>query len=216
MNYNHKTQVVEKIFSAIYDSTHSIRLFVAPDCKIKFFNKKADEIAIFNFSRQLKIGDCFWAYSNDTFNKIDCDLKLNFEKALKGNYVITEKEIKTLNVSLWFKTEYYPVYTDNELIGISISARDISKRKNSELLLKKQNQALQDIIFFESHQVRQPVANILGILQLLDKSELTGKNKEAIEMLEKTTKKLDEITRTIIDKCVNPSYYEKHQINNSH
>lgn len=204
---------IEKMYCAIYDSTHSIRLFVTPDYKIKLFNKKANDISISYYNRELKVDDCFLAYSQSTINKIDSDFKNNLNKALQGDYVESEKEVKNLNISLWFRTEYYPVYIDNELIGISISARDISKRINNEILLKKQNQALQDIIFFESHEVRRPVGSILGLIQLLDKDQITGQNKETIEMLEKTTKMLDEITKTIIDKCIETKYYLKPQIN---
>ena len=81
---------------------------------------------------------------------------------------------------------------------VSISSRDISERKKNEIFIKKQNDALSDIIFFQSHEVRRPVANILGIISILDKSNLSKENKNQIELLDISVKELDNIIKTIV------------------
>jgi len=190
----------EKILNAVYNSTHSVRLLIAPDYTILFFNKKANENAISFNNKEIKIGDNLLHYAKGIFTYND-NFKDDITKTLQGEYVVRENEIQHLDNSLWFQTEYYPVYTNNRLIGVSISSRDISERKKNEIFIKKQNEALKDIIFFQSHEVRRPVANILGILQLLDTSQLTGRNKEAIELLAKTTTNFDSIIKTIVENA---------------
>ncbi|MDP1763939.1 MAG: hypothetical protein Q8L07_08645 [Sediminibacterium sp.] len=199
----------EKILTAIYNSTRSVRLLVAPDYTILFFNKTADENIILFQRKKLKIGDNFMNYAKDILKTTDSSLKSDFETALTGEYVIRENEIQHNDSSLWVKTEYNPVYIDNKLIGVSISSRDISERKKNEFLIKKQIEAFKDIVTFQSHEVRRPVANILGIINSLDRSTLSEKNRELIELLDITTKQLDDIIKAVVTKAYDNSKEEE-------
>ncbi len=53
----------------------------------------------------------------------------------------------------------------------------------------------------QSHQTRQPVATILGLINILDKSELGEKNLEIIRLLEQTTQRLDDVIRDTVIKA---------------
>lgn len=185
----------ERILNAIYNSTHSVRFLIGPDYSILFFNKAANKKSLSVYNKELKIGDDFNYYAGLLCN--DHNFKNDFEKALKGKFIVRENEILHLDKSLWIKTEYYPVYADKKLIGVSISSRDITVRKRNEIFIKQQNKALKDIIFFQSHEVRRPVASILGILQLIDMSQIT--HKEAIELLTKVTNDFDNVIRQIVE-----------------
>lgn len=191
----------EKILNAIYNNTHSIRFLVTPDYTILFFNKKANENTVLLHKKKLKIGDNFINYAKDILNTTDNNLESDFEAAIQGAYVVRENEIQHPDHSLWFKTEYYPVYTDKKLIGVSISSRNISEKKKNEIFIKKQNDALSDIISFQSHEVRRPIANILGIINVLDKSSLSEENKNWIELLDISVKELDDTIKTIVTMC---------------
>lgn len=48
----------------------------------------------------------------------------------------------------------------------------------------------------QSHQVRRPVANVIGLIELLDETNLNAKNKELIELLKVS---IDELELTITD-----------------
>ena len=197
-----KIKKSEKILTAIYNSTRSVRFLVAPDYTVLFFNKTANENAFLLRRKKLKIGDDFMNYARYLLNTTDSNLKRDFKTALQGESVIRENETQHPDGSLWFTTEYYPVYTDNKLIGISISSRDISERKKNEFLAQKQSDTLKDIIFFQSHEVRRPVANILGIISCLDNSNFSEENKKLIELLDITTKELDSIIKAIVTRAI--------------
>lgn len=198
---NKSLEESKNILKAIYDSTKSIRFLVAPDYTILFFNKKAYENSIALHDRELKVGDSLLEYAKDFFNQIDSDFKNNFEKALQGEHIVTESEMKYLDTLLWLRTEYYPVHEENRLIGVSIAIADINKRKKNELHIQNQNQILKEIIHTESHELRRPVANILGIMELFDRSELSEENKEVLKLLETTTKQLDDIIKIVVQKA---------------
>ena len=45
--------------------------------------------------------------------------------------------------------------------------------------LEKKNKALEEYAFINAHKLRRPVASILGLVNLLNKTSLDGKRKES-------------------------------------
>jgi tetratricopeptide (TPR) repeat protein len=70
--------------------------------------------------------------------------------------------------------------------------------------LEKANEQLKENIYSINHIIRKPLANILGIISLVNKDNYSDpSNYESIELLEKTTKQLDEIIKELNN---NPDY----------
>lgn len=63
--------------------------------------------------------------------------------------------------------------------------------------LKKQNSVLRKIAWIESHELRQPVASIMGIMMLLKENPYT-EEPEYLELLDKSVNQLDERIRMIV------------------
>lgn len=62
----------------------------------------------------------------------------SFAQALNGDTVNFEAEINGRNFGLWFEYKLNPVYTrTGELLGVSLSIKDITERKLSELKLRQ-------------------------------------------------------------------------------
>jgi hypothetical protein len=189
-------QKSEKTLQAIYESTKSIRFLVVPDHTVLFFNKKALEQCFSLFGIEIKTGVNISDYLKD--NIITEDFDIHFEKSLNGEHVVAENLIGTGDDKTWYKIDYHPVIIDNKTIAVSISIRNINDNKKKEFMLQEQSSLLKDIQFTQTHNVRGPVANILGLVNLLDKSELSEKNIEILELLEIATKNLDKIIRTVV------------------
>jgi two-component system CheB/CheR fusion protein len=77
---------------------------------------------------------------------------------------------------------------------------DITEKKKKEIALEQQNKVLEEIAFIQSHEIRRPLANILGLVQLLDKEQLSAENAEIINYLDKSAQELDEIIHKILNK----------------
>lgn len=61
--------------------------------------------------------------------------------------------------------------------------------------------ALSDIAILQSHQVRGPVARILGLAEMLNKNEtFSPENKELIRHITTATKELDEVVKKVVSK----------------
>ncbi|SHF10174.1 PAS domain-containing sensor histidine kinase [Pedobacter caeni] len=76
--------------------------------------------------------------------------------------------------------------------------RDITIRKNYEQRLLRKNQMLKDIAWNNSHELRRPVSNIVGILDLLKAdAQRNQTDLSLLEMLERSAVELDEIITKI-------------------
>jgi PAS domain S-box-containing protein len=95
---------------------------------------------------------------------------------------------------------------DNEVIGgLIINSRDITERKQQEeklrevvLSLYQQNKALKDIAFIQSHEVRRPLANILGLIEIITQDNIVGEQKTALKMLKRSAQELDMMIKKIV------------------
>lgn len=88
-----------------------------------------------------------------------------------------------------------------KVVGSSKILRDVSNEKKTQSLLKYQNEKLLEIAHFQSHIVRKPVANVLGIISLIDVNHPEApENLALIPMLEVASKELDDVIHQIVKK----------------
>jgi signal transduction histidine kinase len=68
---------------------------------------------------------------------------------------------------------------------------------------EEQQRLLEKIVWIQSHKVRKPLANIIGLIELIDKSMSSENNddKDILKMLKDSSKELDEVIREITDIC---------------
>jgi light-regulated signal transduction histidine kinase (bacteriophytochrome) len=83
----------------------------------------------------------------------------------------------------------------HEVTGVNCFLRDITRQREHVEQIEKQNEKLREIAWIQSHKVRAPVANILGLAQLC---QLDGSaNSEIIPMFLQAAEQLDEMIREI-------------------
>ena len=81
--------------------------------------------------------------------------------------------------------------------------RVLIENKRNQDHVKDQNKRLQEIASISSHEIRRPVATILGLVNLFDRKMLDNPmNKEIISHIDATAKELDEVIHTIVEKTV--------------
>ncbi|MCY7420875.1 MAG: PAS domain-containing protein, partial [Chitinophagaceae bacterium] len=188
-----------KILKAIFDSIDAVKFFISPNFRIQFFNNPAFEKCLKLHGKRMKIGDNILEYVRDTENKIDQDFLIDFDKAVKGETVVSEKEIKYKHdKSKCFRTKYYPVYEEGNLIGVSVTVSDVTERTRYEDNIRLQNEKLRKIAFIQSHQVRQPLSNILGILSLVNTDGMSEDDKYLMKILNLSAQQLDQVVRKIV------------------
>ena len=102
----------------------------------------------------------------------------------------------------WFLRRYYGVFDDGgELTGIVIASINITNRKEQELQIQKQADSLREIAKIQSHEIRRPVANIMGLTDLFDLKEKTQEeNEQILQYLRQSVLELDGLISRIVDK----------------
>jgi PAS domain S-box-containing protein len=79
----------------------------------------------------------------------------------------------------------------------------IENKRNRDHLMDR-NKRLQEIAAISSHEIRRPVATILGLVNLFDRIDLNNPmNKEIISHLDASAQELDTVIHTIVEKTVN-------------
>ncbi|MEI8097915.1 MAG: PAS domain-containing protein [Sediminibacterium sp.] len=186
--------ISKKLQSSLFSATESI-LFLDPNFIVLHFNLLAGHQFQAKFQKTLNIGVDYRQYLLDS----NADLfKENFQKAINGNQtsISIENSIIGSSEKNWIQLSFIPVYDEaKNLLGISVVSIDIQETKlaeedNSEYALK-----LKEITWRQSHLIRAPIANLLGITKLLNKPNSTIDEAEKlllISQVEKEVKRLND------------------------
>ncbi len=183
---------------AILNSTSENNLLLGRDYRILSFNKTMEESVAQLQGRRLVAGQDFRSFIPETMRP---DFERNVSRALAGETVTVEREINFAGSNpAWYLFRYFPALDQHGAIfGVTINSSNIDESKRSELLIQAQNEQLLKIAHLQSHQIRGPVATILGLLQLLNKNSLTKENAQLINYLEASAFKLDETIHRIVE-----------------
>lgn len=85
-----------------------------------------------------------------------------------------------------------------QLVGFTL---DITEQKKQTQALQLQNEKLMEIAWVQSHEVRAPLARLMGLVQLLERSPQNNTDfKETMSHVMSSAKELDGIIRKIVRK----------------
>lgn len=125
-----------------------------------------------------------------------------FQNCMKNGceFNIISKFINKQGQEKWVRACGIPDFQNGKVTVIYGTIQDITLQQENSILLEKQNSHLRDIAFLQSHILRQPVVNILSLIELLNLSDLTQVQVDYFELIRKETARLDEIIKTIVNK----------------
>jgi PAS domain S-box-containing protein len=83
------------------------------------------------------------------------------------------------------------------LIGINHDITDEQKIQNK---IQEQNDRLKKIAWMQSHEIRKPVANIIGLLNLCDMAQLDFQQNQLLQYLKESASELDVLIKNIIER----------------
>ncbi len=188
---------------AILNSSTDNNILIDADYKILSVNRVAAQNIKMIWDKDPEEGESIFNY---VLPENEAPFRQKLDEALQGKHIIAEKELFiTPLLSVWYELTFYPVYDeDGILIGASFIATDIDKRKRAEQQILAQNLKLQKIAWQQSHEVRSPVANILGIITFIKQTESIDENTHTyfMELLHNECKRLDAIIHAIVEQTV--------------
>lgn len=187
-----KIREANSLLIAALNSTSDLNILISPKYTILSYNKVAAEFARTFFNRTISEGDSFWLYTPPGTEE-------HFLKSISEAFTrVTVEHKQQFNfapgVELWYKLRFYPVLdADNKLIGVAFNATNIDKEQ-------RQFENLEEIASLYSHEIRKPVATIMGITKLINEESLNTSTKEWFGYLIRTTQELDAVINRIVKK----------------
>lgn len=149
-------------------------------------------------------GDDAYIHSGST-DEIRNEWRTYYERALSGERYITRHETSdpVTKEPSFFEISFNPIYrqSKDEIIGVGCFARNITERLKTEEALIEQNDRLRNIASLSSHELRRPVASMLGLMNIMDRENFQNpENAQIIEHMFTVTKEIDEVIRLIVNK----------------
>jgi PAS domain S-box-containing protein len=127
-----------------------------------------------------------------------------YRRALAGErYTIVNQSTDLLTKKvLSFEISFNPIYkTKGDITGVGCFSRNITSWLETEKAIVDQNERLRHIASLTSHELRRPVASMLGLINIMDRVNFFNPdNKEIIEHLLTVGNEIDEVIRLIVDK----------------
>lgn len=117
--------------------------------------------------------------------------------------IVMGVERPSKNDIVWLLVDALPEFhKDGTLQQVVCTFTDITTIKVAEDIIRKQNEVLKEIAWQQSHEVRRPLANILGLVNVIkmDIESSYAYNPHYIDCLGKAGAELDEIIRKIVQK----------------
>ncbi len=185
---------------SVFENTDLSIVLFDNDLNIVAFNTNAKNLSVRNFRKKLKTGNSGFNY----FDKNQAEIiKKAISRVMNKEMVTYETTFMPDGVTLeWYEARWVCITNNKgENIGIIFTLKDITQKKLLEAErnkmtadLVKRNIDLEQYAYVVSHNLRAPVANILGLSNLLTVFEPGGpESNETIEALSASINNLDKV-----------------------
>jgi PAS domain S-box-containing protein len=197
---NKKNQQVEQKFSRLIEKSTDVIILLDKEALIRYCSQSIKQTLGYTAEEIVGTSAYFFFHPDDIAQMEQKQIKIlqspgkHFPftvdrlKHKKGHYVYVEGIITNL--------------FDDESVRASVANfRDVTEKRSAADKLKMKNERLEQIAWLFSHQVRGPVATIIGLLNLLNHQDITDPiNKEVLAKILIPAHQLDEIIAKIINK----------------
>jgi PAS domain S-box-containing protein len=199
LNMQHQQKVIEDSemkLKAVFDSSKDIHILIGRQLEVLAFNKAALNYIKANYNKEIALGSQLSTIVNERFGQSTID-KVNM--ALNGEIVNVKWLVRPETASpCWLNIVFEPVTgADNKVIGVAINATDITTDKRNAEQIDQQNEALHRIATIQLHELRRPVASLMGLMEVL-KIDEDYKMNSYYPMMESTIKELDDKIKDIV------------------
>ncbi|MBS1531680.1 MAG: PAS domain S-box protein [Bacteroidetes bacterium] len=124
-------------------------------------------------------------------------------KACWSTPIISSQNTDVLaTFAIYYDTIREPGKEELRMIDRTVNIlRALIESKRNDIRISEQTGRLQDIASISSHNIRRPVATILGLTNLFDRKNLANPlNKDIVEHLETSALELDDVIHIIVEK----------------
>jgi len=190
----------------IFETTDSAYALLGLNLRVISFNRCAEDLVKKELGKELIQGDPLAIFFTE---KTLPDIEKFIPDVLNGKNANYETSYQQKNGSFhWYYIRLLPVKNDwQEVTGLLLAIDNITTRKLAELEKEEiakdliyRNRDLEQFTYIVSHNVRAPVASLLGLTNILSDYDITEKErKEMITGISISAHRLDEVIKDLID-----------------
>ena len=132
--------------------------------------------------------------------------KPRYAAGIRGEVGTFNDKYKILDQWRNFEIKAFPIIKDDKVRGVSFFSTDITDQLNAKKrlekqnnLLKKVNEELDSFVYSASHDLKAPLASVLGLIQLSRSEKEPINSKKYLDMMESSILRLDRFIKDIID-----------------
>ena len=179
----------EQTLKAIHHSSSEAVVFTDTNLIVQFGNHVSKNMTKMIFNRELQVGDHIL---DAVSKKRGIQLKAYYDRVLLGE---TIRYSSNFDSRFWEHTIFPVTNSQGDILGLSHNAKEITDiiRFRNKLII--QTEQLEQILWCQSHEVREPLTAILGIANLMKETE--GYDEKYIEYLVESARKLDLALRAV-------------------
>ncbi|MEL6534227.1 MAG: PAS domain S-box protein [Bacteroidota bacterium] len=200
MEANEKLRDSQNKLNAFFNSTTDTNFLLGgpPEYPVLAFNKMASDAIKGLFQRDVHLGDSFLDY---TVDEVKPKFVVDMERALHGETVHEERKVAYENdMVVYWRATYKPAYDQQQnIIGVAFNVTNIDAQRKYEIALENQNQRLEEIAHLQSHEIRRPVASLLGLINLLRPENFDAEDRALVEMMHNTVHEMDNIIHRVVE-----------------
>lgn len=182
-SYREKIRILESIGDAFFA--------VDKNWVVTYWNKHSE--ALLGMPRERIIGKNLW----EIYTEVDhLAFSTKYRRAMEANTPVHFEEYYA-PLALWLQVSAYPSPG-----GLSIYFKDVTEQKKREEELSEQNARLREIAWLQSHELRAPLARILGLTHLIKERAINSDDElqVVVSSLEMSAGELDDVVRRIVRK----------------
>jgi PAS domain S-box-containing protein len=196
-------RVSQSNLKAITENTDANIYSLDRDLCYVAFNQRLKNAMKNLYGMNIKVGDSVLDFLKKYAPEEIENWKSIYDNAFKGEAMTLEKEYNLGGFHNFTKFSIYPIWENTTVIGLSCFAVDITQQKDNELEkakmaadLMRHNKDLQQFAFIISHNLRAPVANIIGLSEELKDNAHSIEEKDTfIKMLSSSVSKFDGVIK---------------------
>lgn len=202
LEQKHRVETSEAKVRAFFNSSSSIHLLLDKEMIVIDYNNAAAAFVQKVYHRTLVQGEPILQYINDTYKE---RFQNNFLQSKRGLTKFDEVSAIYNEEEIFWQVSYEPAFNEQgDIIGVAYTATNVTDKMLQENEIRTRNKALAEIAHIQSHDLRGPVASLMGLMNLIK-----DKNYEApaeyLKMMEKVVNDLDTKIHEIVKKADEPS-----------
>ncbi len=194
----------ERNLRAILDNNNNSIWFIDNHYQLIDYNTSFGEAWKVSYGESLQIGVSL--LEQIPVQNLKAQWKVRYDSALEGNSNTYLDKFTINEKTHHFEIRLFPIIQNEKVVGASVFTSDITDRIEAQTILKDQNdmltkvnQELDRFVYSASHDLKAPLASILGLINI-SKIEKDEKSREQyFKMMETSISRLDQFIKDIID-----------------